>query len=245
LSSVNEEVGGPEVVRQISRLLCGFFTRSAHLTTTMGPMSKQGVSVEMNPERGSLSDRIALLVSRVLQRTIRIFNPATNTVLRGRLHPLASRNLMLLSYTGRATGLLRTTPVSYVRDADDFLVPGGGAWWKNFASGPVKVRVQGRWQDVSAEVVSETAPLSQTLGRMIEANRLVSIFTGIRLGADKLPIPGSLERERMRGFVVVRFHAQQSALPQAHSPLPARRAMPPVKSPRESIDVVFEFKATP
>jgi deazaflavin-dependent oxidoreductase (nitroreductase family) len=180
-------------------------------------MAEQGVGVEMNPERGSLSDRIALIVSRVLQRTIRIFNPATNAVLRGRLHPLASRNLMLLSYTGRTTGLLRTTPVSYVRDADDFLVPGGGAWWRNLASGSVKVRVRGKWQVVTAEVISETAPLSQTLSRMIEANLMVSIFTGIRLGADKLPIPGSLERERVRGFVVVRFQPRQATLPPAHS----------------------------
>ena len=128
---------------------------------------------------------------------------------------------MLLSYTGRATGLSRTTPVSYVQYGDDLLVPAGGAWWKNLASGAMKIRLRGKWQIVTAEVISEATPLAQALGRMMRANPLVSIFTGIRLGADELPIPESLERERKRGFVVVRFRLTEGSATPSSSAIAA------------------------
>lgn len=97
------------------------------------------------------------------------------------------------------------TPVSYVLDGSRLLVPGGGAWWKNLGSGQVRVRLRGTWRTVTAEVITEPEALSETLGRMMAANPSVSVFTGIRRGANGRPASASLERERRRGFVVVRL----------------------------------------
>jgi hypothetical protein len=41
---------------------------------------------------------------------------------------------------------------------------------------------------------------------MLVVNPAIAVFTGIRLGQDGLPNPKSLDRERQRGFVVVRLH---------------------------------------
>jgi endonuclease YncB( thermonuclease family) len=56
-----------------------------------------------------------------------------------------SRNLMLISYTGRKTGKPYRQPVSYVRDGDTLLTPGGGRWTRNLGEGrPVRIRLRGR-----------------------------------------------------------------------------------------------------
>ena len=82
-------------------------------------------------------------VSRILQRAMRFFNPVARLVLQTPLHPLMSGRMMLLSFTGRKTGRTYTTPVSYVREGNSLLVPGGGAWWRNLESGlPARARLE-------------------------------------------------------------------------------------------------------
>jgi deazaflavin-dependent oxidoreductase (nitroreductase family) len=151
-------------------------------------------------------NNFSVTVSRILQQVVRYLNPFMRLVLGSRAHRMMSSRLMLLSFTGRKTGRAYTTPVSYVREGTDLLVPGGGAWWKNLASGSARVRLQGKWQAVTPEVIREPKQLSATLGRMLAVNPAIAVFTGIRLGQDGLPNPKSLDREHQRGFVVVRLH---------------------------------------
>ena len=148
----------------------------------------------------------SVTVSRVMQRVVRFFNPLMRFVLASRAHRVMSGQLMLLSYVGRRTGLSYTTPVSYLREGSDLLVPGGGGWWKNLTTGTARVRLQGDWRVVTAELIREPAVLSDVLGRMLKANPAIAVFTGIRPGSDGRPVPESLDRERRRGFVVVRLH---------------------------------------
>ena len=145
-------------------------------------------------------------LSRVLQRLSRIGSPVVRWVLSGRSHSLMSRQLLLVSFTGRKTGRSYTTPVSYVHLGNELLIPGGGRWWKNLASGPVSVRLQESRLPVTPEVITESQGMSEALGRMMANNPAVSVFTGIGRGQDGQPNPDDLERERRRGFVVVRLH---------------------------------------
>src|SRR4029453_12936015 len=60
-----------------------------------------------------------------------------------------STRLMLLTHTRRPPGRRYRQPVSYVRDGDVLLTPGGGSWTRNLRDGePVTIRLRGR--DVSA-----------------------------------------------------------------------------------------------
>jgi deazaflavin-dependent oxidoreductase (nitroreductase family) len=131
-------------------------------------------------------------------------------VLGSRAHSMMSGRLMLLSFTGRRTGRSYTTPVSYVQDGRHLLVPGGGAWWKNLTTGRARVRLKGAWQVVTPELVREPAAMSEVLGRMLAANPAIALFTGIPLGPDGRPMAESLDRERRRGFVVVRLQIERS-----------------------------------
>ena len=151
-------------------------------------------------------NKMSVIVSRVLQAAMRYFSPFMRLVLGSRAHRMMSGRLMLLSFTGRRTGRSYTTPVSYVRDGTDLLVPGGGTWWKNLTSGTATVRLQGKWHVVTPEVIREPVALSAVLGRMLAINPALAVFTGIRPGSDGRPLAESLERERRRGFVVVRLH---------------------------------------
>ena len=47
-----------------------------------------------------------------------------------------SANLMLISYTGREVGKAYRQPVSYVRDGETLLTPGGGRWTLNLHGRP-------------------------------------------------------------------------------------------------------------
>lgn len=165
-------------------------------------------------------------VSRILQRASIFMSPVTRFFLAGPLHRLMSRNLLLLSFNGRVTGRWYKTPVSYVRDGDDLLIPGGGKWWKNLAAGPVSVRLRGEWRLVTAQVISDREVMAESLARMIDLKPIVSLFTGIRRGPDRLPDPESLDRERKRGFVVVRLQLTEDSPPtvQAWPVKPARKA---------------------
>jgi deazaflavin-dependent oxidoreductase (nitroreductase family) len=118
-----------------------------------------------------------------------------------------SRHLMLLTFTGRRTGRPYSTPVSYVREGNTLLLPGGGGWWKNLRDGRrTRVRLRGAWRTVTCEVIAEPVAVAQVLRRMLAANPAIAVFTGVRLGPDGHPDARALDREQRRGFVVVRLN---------------------------------------
>jgi F420H(2)-dependent quinone reductase len=156
-------------------------------------------------------NRMTVTLSRVLQTLSRLGSPVVRWVLSGRAHSLMSRQLLLVTFTGRRTGRSFTTAVSYVRDGNELLIPGGGGWWKNLGSGPVTVRLRGSRMPVVPEVITESDGMSEVLRRMMDGNPAVSAFTGIGRGDKGLPRPDDLERERRRGFVVVRLHLHDQA----------------------------------
>ncbi|MBZ0284559.1 MAG: nitroreductase/quinone reductase family protein [Anaerolineae bacterium] len=86
----------------------------------------------------------------------KFINPILNQLLRSPLHGLVSRNLMLITFTGRKSHHIYTTPVEYRRVGDTIMVLSrkGRAWWKNLQGGaPVTVSVHGQELQGQAEVV--------------------------------------------------------------------------------------------
>src|ERR1700751_2483805 len=65
-----------------------------------------------------------------------------------------SANLMLVSYTGVKSGKAYRQPVSYARDGDTLLTPGGGRWTLNLKDGrQVRLRLRGRTVPAHADLV--------------------------------------------------------------------------------------------
>ncbi len=146
---------------------------------------------------------------RKMRRRARMFR-AVNVVMRRLLGlpfptPL-SRNLMLLSYTGRRSGRAYRQPVSYVIDGDTLLTPGGGNWKLNLRDGePVTARMRGRDVLLIPELVRTPDEVERLLARMIEVNPRVASFipfVGPDKKVDRDLLVGALEH----GFLVVRWH---------------------------------------
>jgi deazaflavin-dependent oxidoreductase (nitroreductase family) len=70
--------------------------------------------------------------------------------------------LLLLTTVGRKTGKLRTAPLMYIRDGNNFVVTASNfgrdedpAWYRNLKASPqVQIEVQGKRLDMSASVAT-------------------------------------------------------------------------------------------
>ena len=118
--------------------------------------------------------------------------------------PLSSR-LMLVTHTGRKTGHRYRQPVSYVRDGDVLLTPGGGRWTDNLRDGePVPVRLRGRDVVARPDLVRDPDEADRLLRRMFERSRSVARFIPF------MEPDGTIDRSKLEtalnfGFCVVRW----------------------------------------
>jgi len=145
-----------------------------------------------------------------MRRRARIMR-AVNVPMRAALSlPLAtplSQNLMLACYAGRTSGRAYRQPVSYVRDGDVLLTPGGGRWTRNLADGrPATLRLRGRDVTARPELVTDPAELERLLGVIAEKNPRAARFIPIPRLPDGRLDPGALAAAIGHGFCIVRWH---------------------------------------
>jgi hypothetical protein len=139
-------------------------------------------------------------------RLMKAVNVPMRAVLRLPFATPLSGGLMLVSYTGRRTGRGYRQPVSYVRDGDTLLTPGGGKWKLNLRDGePVHLRVRGRDVVARPELVRAAEDVETLLGRMLAANPRLASFVPF------VERDGTVDRAKLRnaldhGFCVVRWH---------------------------------------
>jgi hypothetical protein len=75
----------------------------------------------------------------------RVLNHLVTALLRSPLHGLISRDLLLITFTGRKSGRSYTTPVTYSQQGEQIVFHSTQRWWKNLEGGaPVTLRLRGR-----------------------------------------------------------------------------------------------------
>jgi hypothetical protein len=85
-----------------------------------------------------------------------LFNPIAKTVLRSPLHGLLSHQLLLITFTGRNSGNVFTTPAMYEREGDIVRLRVGFPWWNNLRGGAlVHLRLRGKMYAATTEVRGE------------------------------------------------------------------------------------------
>jgi deazaflavin-dependent oxidoreductase (nitroreductase family) len=125
--------------------------------------------------------------------------------------PLGGR-LMLAYIVGRKTGRLYRQPLSYVRDGEVLLTPGGGKWKYNLReTTPVRLRIRGRDHEATPELVRDQDEVLRLLDVMAAKNPAASKFIGLPKGPDGKPEPTALAGAIKHGFCIVRWHLAEAA----------------------------------
>lgn len=142
-------------------------------------------------------------IGRTLER--RVANPVFRTLLRSRLHWLASRWLALLSYRGRRSERRYTTPVAYARRDGALVVvtlADEANWWTNFRDPhECTLWLRGTPKDATGVVVTDGAERDALLAEYARDRRLLAPV----LGVDGDRTGRTSDDGTVENVVVVRF----------------------------------------
>jgi hypothetical protein len=166
-----------------------------------------GTPASGNAAASRPADGNLLAQGRRQARTMRMVNVPMRAVLRLPFPTPLSANLMLVAYTGVKSGRAYLQPVSYARDGDTLLTPGGGRWTLNLkCSRPVRLRLRGRTVPAHADLVSDPAEVERLLEVIAVENPRAMRFLPIPRRPDGRLDPDVLETALRHGFCVVRWH---------------------------------------
>ena len=125
-----------------------------------------------------------------------VINPAMIRLLRSSLHRTMSGNILLITFTGRKTGRLFTTPLSYMQEGDTVYCLTDGRWAENLVDGAaVTLRLRG--EDVHGAATAylrEPARVAAVMMRFFERVPRDAKFYGVRLESSGKPDPGDVQR---------------------------------------------------
>ena len=139
-------------------------------------------------------------------RLMNLVNVPMRFLLRLPIATPLSRQLMLLYLTGRKTGKTYLQPVSFVRDGDTLLTPGGGRWKLNLREGEcIHLHLGGRDRLARPQLIRHVDEVDVLLRKMAALNPRITSFAPVA-GPG-----GQIERNRVEeavryGFAIVRWH---------------------------------------
>ncbi len=107
--------------------------------------------------------------SRPPRQVLRFVNPVIRTLLRSPLHRPLSKQLMLLSVSGRRTGRTITVPVGRHESNGMLLVSVSGGWRYNLRGGaPVRVTLDGSELEGYADIEEDPDQVAQTFKMLLD-----------------------------------------------------------------------------
>jgi deazaflavin-dependent oxidoreductase (nitroreductase family) len=118
-------------------------------------------------------------------------NAIVSTMLRiPLLHRLISRQLLLLTFTGRKSGQRYTTPVGYIHEGKTvtILTKWFRRWWRNFQEpAPVEVLMKGKVYRGSAKALTDEAAIIPIITGVIKKYPYHADIYGVRLISPNEP----------------------------------------------------------
>ncbi|HEX4291772.1 MAG TPA: nitroreductase/quinone reductase family protein [Trebonia sp.] len=149
----------------------------------------------------------AAAAGRRQARIMRVVNVPMRAVLRVPFRTPVSANLMLVAYTGVKSGKAYLQPVSYARDGETLLTPGGGRWTLNLKGGrKVTLRLRGRNVPAHADLITDPAEVERLLGVIAAGNPRATRFIPLPRRPDGTLEPEPLAAAIGHGFCIVRWH---------------------------------------
>ncbi len=95
-------------------------------------------------------------------------NPFMKWLLRSPLHGIVSRMYLLITFTGRKSGMSYTTPVQYAQDGNTFYIitSEGYTWWKNLRGGAnVHIHLRGKTYSAYADTLTDPEAIKALLAK--------------------------------------------------------------------------------
>lgn len=130
------------------------------------------------------------------------FNRIVKFFLRSPLHGLLSKSIMLITFQGRKSGRMYTTPVSYWRQGGRVLAFTRGAWWRNLP-GPVTLRIKG--QDLPGQAEPTAGDKTAVAGGLAGFLRAVpgdARYYNVKINPDGQPDPEQVARAAQRVVMI-------------------------------------------
>lgn len=128
----------------------------------------------------------------------RLINPPVKALLRSPLHGLLSHNTLLLEFTGRRTGRLLSTPISYHQADGHYhcFTSRSSGWWRNLeGTRPVQIRVAGRRVAAIPKLERENREcVSVALRAFLLAVPRDAAHAGVRLDKRGEPAEADIQR---------------------------------------------------
>jgi deazaflavin-dependent oxidoreductase (nitroreductase family) len=125
------------------------------------------------------------------------FNPIMSWMIRSPLHFMVSKNMMLMTYTGRKSGKSYSTPMNY-------LAMNGGlytnsyrdrVWWRNLRGGAeVTLRLKGEDVPAHAEVIEDQSVVADSLRLYLKTAPQLAKYMDVELDESGNPHPEDIAR---------------------------------------------------
>jgi deazaflavin-dependent oxidoreductase (nitroreductase family) len=137
-----------------------------------------------------------------------IGNPVVSFLLRSPLHGLLSKNMLLITVTGRKSGKPYATPIGYVQRGDELLIVSSPdrTWWKNLRGGAtVKVHLQGRDLIGHGIAIEDRAEVAESMIGLLQAAPQYQKYLGVSLTPDGRPLDPAALVQAAQSRVMVKI----------------------------------------
>jgi hypothetical protein len=135
----------------------------------------------------------------------RTINFTLAAILRSPLHSLLSRNLLLITVTGRKSHHAYTVPVSYQQQDRELRIVSERTdrWWRNVRGGaPVTVRLQGHRITGQAQVIEAVPEVLTQLSEHLRQSTTIARMLNVKRDKYGQYQPEDLNRAAERSVVV-------------------------------------------
>jgi len=124
-----------------------------------------------------------------------IGNPFMKAILRSPFHAIMSKNVAILTVTGKKSSKVYTFPVNYQRDGDEIWVVSmrDRTWWKNLRGGAkIVILLAGREMKAHGEVFEESQDVAQLLRKFILHSPTYGKYLNVELDEEGQPVQGDV-----------------------------------------------------
>jgi F420H(2)-dependent quinone reductase len=113
-------------------------------------------------------------------------------LLRSPLHKIASKNTLLITFTGCKSGRRYTTPVNYVLDGNVIFITSlrSRFWWRNLRGGAaISIRLKGQDMETYGDVIEDDESVTRQLIAYLQKVPQYARYFKVNLDPDGNPNP--------------------------------------------------------